>query len=65
MSDKGKAFGAAAIGIALGAAVGLLLAPASGRRTRRRLVQVIGDGRDAVVRGGDYLMDQGKRIVNG
>lgn len=67
--DQAKLVGAAAAGAALGALVGLLVAPASGRRTRRRIAQAIGDGRDAVVRKGsqasgevsDYLMGQFER----
>ena len=67
--DEAVLLGAAAVGVALGAVVGLLMAPASGRRTRRRIAQALGDGRDVVVRrsnqaaGGvsDYLLDQFER----
>ena len=65
IKDKAKLLGAVAAGAALGALVGLLMAPASGRRTRRRLARALNDGRDAVLRSGDNLVDWGKRIVNG
>jgi hypothetical protein len=65
IKDKGRLLGAAAAGIALGAIVGLLAATASGRRTRRRIARALGDGRDAVLRSGDYLIDRSKRAVNG
>ena len=44
------------LGAAIGAAVGLLLAPASGARTRRRLVR---KGEDVAV----YLIDAGKELL--
>jgi gas vesicle protein len=65
IKDKARLLGAMAAGAALGAVVGLLMAPASGRRTRRRLARAFNDGRDAMVRSGDNLIDWGKRVVNG
>jgi gas vesicle protein len=67
--DQARLLGAAAAGAALGAFVGLLVAPASGRRTRRHISHAIGDGRDAVVRTSnrassgvsDYLLGQFER----
>ena len=44
------------LGVAIGAAAALLLAPESGARTRRRLVR---KGEDVA----DYLMDTGKEVV--
>jgi|ERR1017187_2995264 gas vesicle protein len=44
------------LGAALGAAAALLMAPASGARTRRRLV---GKGEEVA----DYLIDAGKELV--
>src|SRR5215471_8431963 len=44
------------LGAAIGAAVGLLLAPASGARTRRRLAR---KGEDVA----DYLIDAGKKLL--
>jgi gas vesicle protein len=44
------------LGAAIGAAAALLMAPASGKRTRRRLVRK----RDEVV---DYLIDAGRELV--
>ena len=44
------------LGAAIGAAAALLMAPASGARTRRRLV---GKGEEVA----DYLIDAGKELV--
>src|SRR5262245_29499346 len=44
------------LGAAIGAATALLLAPASGARTRRRLVR---KGEEVA----DYLMDAGKELI--
>ncbi len=44
------------LGAAIGAAAALLMAPASGARTRRRLVRT---GEDVA----DYLIDAGKELV--
>lgn len=49
---------AALAGGALGAVLGLLAAPASGRETRRRLARRLGDGKDALVRGGHRAVDE-------
>jgi gas vesicle protein len=45
------------LGAALGAAAALLVAPASGARTRRRLVR---EGEEV----GDYLIDAGKELID-
>lgn len=65
IKDKAKLLGAIVAGVALGAVAGLLVAPASGRRTRRRIVRALSDGRDAVVRSRHSLSDWSKRVVNG
>jgi gas vesicle protein len=44
------------LGAAIGAAAGVLLAPASGERTRRRLVR---KGEEVA----DYLIDAGKELI--
>jgi gas vesicle protein len=58
MRDKGAGDRAAffLLGAAIGAAAALLLAPASGARTRRRLVR---KGEEVA----DYLIDAGKELV--
>ena len=58
MRDKGAGDGAAyfLLGAAIGAVAALLLAPASGARTRRRLAR---EGEEVV----DYLIDAGKELV--
>ena len=67
--DGAKVLGAVAAGLALGAALGFLVAPDSGRRTRRRIVRAMGDSRDVLVRRGsqatrevsEYVLDQFER----
>lgn len=58
MSDTsaGDRAGFFVLGAAIGAAAALLLAPASGERTRRRLVR---KGEEVA----DYLIDAGKELV--
>src|SRR5258708_24008150 len=51
--DRGAMFG---VGVGVGAGVALLMAPASGARTRRRLVR---KGEEVA----DYLIDAGKELV--
>jgi gas vesicle protein len=49
--------GIALAGGAVGILLGLLLAPRSGRETRRKLSRSLGDGRDALVRNGNRVLD--------
>jgi gas vesicle protein len=60
----------------VGIVAGLLVAPAPGRETRRRLTRRIGEEKDALLRRGhlamegvtDYLQETGRRVsdvVNG
>ena len=58
MRDKGAGDRAACflLGAAIGAVAALLVAPASGARTRRRLVR---EGEEVA----DYLIDAGKELV--
>jgi hypothetical protein len=64
------------LGAAVGILAGLLVAPASGRETRRRLSRRIGEEKEALLRKGqlavegvtDYLQETGRRVstvVNG
>jgi gas vesicle protein len=52
MSRNLKYLGIALAGSAVGAIVGLLTAPASGRDTRRKLARELGDQKDALLRSG-------------
>ena len=47
-------------GIAIGATVALLYAPASGEQTRRRIVKRTQQGRDAVTESGREMLERGK-----
>lgn len=49
--------GIALAGGALGAVVGLLVAPASGRETRKKLARSLGDRKDALIRRGHQAAD--------
>ena len=64
------------LGAVVGIVAGLLVAPAPGRETRRRLTRRIGEEKDALLRRGhlamegvtDYLQETGRRVsdvVNG
>lgn len=57
MSRNGAYVGLALVGGVLGAAAGLLLAPASGRETRRRLARRIGEEKEAAVRSSRRAID--------
>lgn len=50
--------GIAVAGGALGALVGLIAAPYSGRETRRRLTRAVRDRRDAIIRRGYQTVDE-------
>lgn len=58
MSQNRKFLGVALAGAALGAAVGLLFAPAPGRETRRRLARRIGDEKDDLFRNGHRAVEE-------
>ena len=49
--------GIALAGGVVGIMLGLLLAPSSGRETRRKLSRSLGDGKDALVRNGNRVLD--------
>lgn len=59
----GNTIAAFAIGALLGAAVALLLAPASGEETRRKLKQQAKDGADRLKRAAGDLVDDVKDRV--
>jgi gas vesicle protein len=49
-------------GIAIGATVALLYAPASGEQTRRKLVKKTQQHRDAVAESGREMLERGKEM---
>ena len=51
-------------GIGLGAGVALLLAPKTGRDTRRYLAKLAEEGRDRIVDGSQEFIDKGKQAVD-
>ena len=51
-------------GIGLGAGVALLLAPKTGRDTRRYLAKLAEEGRDRIVDGSQEFLDKGKQAVD-
>lgn len=57
MSRKAAFVGLALVGGVVGAAAGLLLAPASGRETRRKLGRRIGEEKEAAVRSSRRALD--------
>lgn len=48
------------VGAAVGGAIALLLAPKSGRDTRRFIVRKTEEGRDAIADAGKELLDRGR-----
>ncbi len=51
-------------GAAIGAAIALLYAPASGRETRRKISQKAGEGRAALVDTGKDILDRGRDLYD-
>lgn len=49
-------------GVALGATVALLFAPASGQVTRRRILRKAEEGRDVLAEAGRDVLDRGREI---
>jgi gas vesicle protein len=58
-----KYAGWALAGGAVGALVGLLTAPASGRETRRRIARRVQDEKDAVLSRGHRALEGAQRLV--
>jgi len=60
------------LGAAVGILAGLLVAPAPGRETRRRLTRRLGEEREALLRKGhlamegvtDYLQETGRQVTS-
>jgi gas vesicle protein len=63
MARSLKYAGWALAGGALGALVGLLAAPASGRETRRRIARRLEDEKDAVLRKGNTALEGASEFV--
>jgi gas vesicle protein len=53
-----------AAGIAIGATIALLFAPASGRETRRRIGRRASEGREALADTGRDLIDKGRDLYD-
>jgi gas vesicle protein len=53
-----KYFGVALAGGGVGAVLGVLLAPASGRETRRVLARRIGETKEDLVKSGERMVDR-------
>jgi gas vesicle protein len=51
-------------GVALGATIALLYAPASGEETRRRISEKTAEGRDRIADKGRELMDRGRDLYD-
>jgi gas vesicle protein len=51
-------------GMAIGATVALLFAPASGEETRRRISERASEGRDALAETGRELLDKGRELYD-
>lgn len=51
-------------GIAIGATVALLYAPATGEQTRRRIVKKTQQGRDAMTESGREMLERGKDMYD-
>jgi gas vesicle protein len=49
-------------GIAIGATIALLYAPASGEATRRKIVRKTNEGRDALAESGKEMLERGKEM---
>ena len=49
-------------GAAIGAAVALLYAPASGEETRKKIADTTGAGRDALAQSGKEMIDRGREM---
>ncbi len=49
-------------GVAIGASIAILFAPASGEDTRGLIVKKTGEGRDALADSGKEMMDRGREL---
>ena len=64
MEDKGSNLVWFLTGVAVGAAVGILYAPQSGKDTRRHIGKTARDSREAMEASGKELMDKGKELYD-
>ena len=64
MEDKGTNLSWFLTGLAVGAVVGILYAPESGRDTRKRIGKTTRQSREAMEDSGKELMDKGKELYD-
>ena len=64
MEDDGSKLMWLLAGVAIGASAALLMAPASGKRTRRYLNQATREGREAAQEGGHDLIERGRELYD-
>lgn len=64
MEDKGSNLAWFLAGLAVGAAVGVLYAPQSGKATRKQIGRTASDSREAMEASGKELMDKGKELYD-
>lgn len=51
-------------GVSIGAAIALLYAPASGKETRKKLIDKTGDGGEALAETGREFMEKGRELYD-
>ena len=62
--DSGLSVGWFIVGVAVGAAIGMLFAPQSGRETRDFITRKTGEGKEAMAATGKDLMERGREMYD-